>query len=556
VDGVLADSRLEPVPPTRVVIDYVCHGDPKTGFKWERVERTVEQSGLQPHYYTQLPVRATVRKGDFKWKKLESKNKYYAEKLMPGFDDVPFASDREDKVNLECGFRKRLAPLMPLPDLKILEEIRIFVRKVCHAYLVPLKYRRWDKSFVGEWLSQIDHYNGQRKKQLLDAAERVVMNGLNECDYIIKAFVKNEFYECEKFIRWICSRLDTFKSYVGPYIKLAEREIFGKFSCFVKHMTPDEIALKLHDFKGDKRKLETDYSSFESGFSPEYVDVVECELWRYMFQDNPEVLDAIMKVYYQDKNGVIKPRRELIKNKFCTMQVMGCRMSGEMWTSLANGFSNMINILFLAEKKGINIHHLLIEGDDGLTGLDSEAFSESDFEQLGFKIKIEYAKDMRDTFFCGICVDDEGNLVCSIEQICRFPWSNAPCYFKCPRHVKIELLRAKAMSLFCLGRHTPIAGVLATQVIKLIGLGKFRCPDAFSSWKMQTLDRFTELFSTDKVHVTQSARFLFAHKYNISVELQLSIERFILSCHSLEELYIPMVLRFWNFKALRHVAAL
>lgn len=80
-------------------------------------------------------------------------------------------------------------------------------------------------------------------------------------------------------------------------------------------------------------------------------------------------------------------------------------MSGDMCTSLGNGFSNKMKAEFLAYKAGGTIDGF-VEGDDGLFVTNFELRS-SDYEKLGFTIKIEEIADPCEASFCGMIFGED-----------------------------------------------------------------------------------------------------------------------------------------------------
>jgi len=176
---------------------------------------------------------------------------------------------------------------------------------------------------------------------------------------------------------------------------MIEKQVY-KDEHFVKGTRIDELPQKLVILKKWDYVLETDYSSFESSFSWEYVQSVEIPFFEYFLQYNPLVLAIVKHSYIQ--NG--KERIQKLFSKEFDLRLTGCRLSGELWTSLSNGFANLMNMLYLCDKKGIECQGF-IEGDDGLFGMSSPALSKEDFANLGFSIKMEYVHQVQDTTFCG-----------------------------------------------------------------------------------------------------------------------------------------------------------
>jgi len=155
------------------------------------------------------------------------------------------------------------------------------------------------------------------------ALDSIYETPIYERDYVCKGFAKKEFFEEEKLTRYICSRSDRFKVAVAPYIKAIEHEFFS-LPYFVKGESLLNLGTKFERLLGFPYYIQTDYSSFESSFKPEYMDVVECELFRYMLQNNKEILDLVMGVYYQRlKNGEYQYRINEVRNKNFRFYVQG-----------------------------------------------------------------------------------------------------------------------------------------------------------------------------------------------------------------------------------------
>lgn len=535
------------------------------------VEREVKHfHGLGPRYYTELPVRVDCLDYNGLW--IDGVNAYdanetelyrlhrsatitgtsvpdnnlapYAFKLGVGFNDVPFCTNPYNIFNIMRGFDKRINPLMPVAVPERLDELRIFVQDWLVNNLKPLPKYDSPLEVFYRWLSDNHSYSMKRKTQMLRSFMSLQQTPLNESDMIVKSFIKREFYPEKKHVRLINSRSDRFKAAVGGWMHLIETEVY-KDKHFVKHRPVTELPAVIVKLMRFRYLLETDYTSFESGFSPEYMDCVECALWRYMLSNNPIALSQVLLAYYQVVNifdpvtrrrvPYLIPRINKLKNKRYNAKVVGDRMSGEMWTSLANGFSNLMNILFIAHRKGIILDGL-IEGDDGIFGMDSPGILEEDFEELGFRIKMEYGSDLSHTSFCGNVFDiDELKLIISPEQSARLFWSCAEQYIHSKKKRHLELLRAKAMSLYCLGKHTPIASVLSLKVLELIGDGGIILEPGNAWWEKNLLELHkNEVFKP--VEITYKSRALYENKFKIPISDQLDIEKAIKSAKCLDDL--------------------
>lgn len=468
------------------------------------------------------------------------KNNIYAISLGPIPHIIPFVTDQHTKTNLIASYLKRLTPLMPHTQPLRINNLNNFVNKFLKDNFKPLPPLFHDfKALVDEWLDDNSHYTLARKKQLRTAAMKILEYqtnhfNLQEKDYFMKSFIKTEFYPEDKYARYINSRSDKFKACVGPYIHLIEKEMY-KLKYFIKHENIMDLPKKLIKLNKFKWILETDYTSFESGFSPEYTDAVECNLWRYFLQNNPEVLKIILNSYRIVKNNRAYPRISILQNKQYTAKVVGTRMSGEMWTSLANGFSNLMNMLFLAEQNGLTVDGF-VEGDDGIFGMDQPIITENMFQSLGFKIRMKYGQDLSHTSFCGNIFDTKNLLyLVDLEQINRTFWTCTKKYFNAKPKILKMLLRAKAQSLYCNAKYTPIGGILAYRLIELLGEGPIILEQHNSWWEEKLVRRFSrETF--EFILPKMDSRLLFSNIYGISIQQQINIENYIMNCKSIIEL--------------------
>lgn len=475
-----------------------------------------------------------------------SRTRPYAVSLPGGTLDTPICTNPDSVINILCAYFKRITPEMPLPDPLKIAELKIFVDKWMLKNLVPLPHRQTEeRAYFTNWLAQNKSYNEKKKIRMMEIYNTLYpiqtsKANLREKDYYIKSFIKREFYEVIKVCRMINSRSDRFKMRVAPYIHEIEEQMY-RIDNFIKHKQVTLLPRDLVKLKERRWILETDYSSFESGFSPQYTDVVECALWRYMLKNNEEALKDIMKVYYQSRSvggrTIFRPRIEqLFGNKYHA-KVVGSRMSGEMWTSLANGFSNLMNMLFFAEQKNLSIYGY-VDGDDGIFCMDQPKIEEKQFTELGFKIKMNYGQNLSHTSFCGNVFDtDELLQLVPPEQIARLSWTCSSHYLSSGKVVKEALLRSKAQSLYCLGKHTPIAGKLALKMIQLLGPGRTTMEDQNVWWETQVM-ALEPNKNFQPVDITIKSRELYFERFRITIDDQVRIELQIENATTLEQLFI------------------
>lgn len=279
-----------------------------------------------------------------------------------------------------------------------------------------------------------------------------------ERDYHCNSFIKRELYDEPKYARIINSRSDKFKAVTAPYCKMIESQVYNEH--FIKHKLPSEVVGRLKEILDSYREVrETDYSSFESSFTPEIVEACENQLFRHMLSNNPEISHIFTHCYEFYDDGVKHYNRNWLHFGGCSAGVIGTRMSGEMWTSLGNGFTNMMLMEFLAYKASAVIDYM-VEGDDGFVG-SNVPLPWHLVGDLGFKLKIEPVHSINECSFCGIAVMGDvviGTLTRSLngygwtqDPRCIVDWSNSRI-----SGWWLSMLRAKAMSFNVLHNSTPI----------------------------------------------------------------------------------------------------
>jgi hypothetical protein len=194
-------------------------------------------------------------------------------------------------------------------------------------------------------------------------------------------------------------------------------------------------------------------------------------------------------------------------------------MSGDMNTSLGNGFANFMLSLFLVTRKGGEMDGVF-EGDDGLFYSTVE-LSGSDYEKIGFTIKIEELNDPCTASFCGMIFSESGEIIRDPRKFLQgFAWTSA-CIHGGPTIMK-ELLRAKSLSAVHETPNCPIVGVLARRGLALTGGAKPRF--IYDGYHEIVVDRNAANKPFAPSHDTRE---LFQRCYGVSVADQLLIESMI-----------------------------
>jgi len=361
----------------------------------------------------------------------------------------------------------------------------------------------------------------------------------------VKSFVKDESYIDYKHARIINSRCDGFKTLVGPIFKLIETAVF-KLKWFIKHVPIKERVTYIKDMIPTKyaHYVCTDHSQFESHFIRELMESCEFELYDYM-TSNLACHDDFMFMVREFIGG----EQYLALGEI--LVVIEClRLSGEMNTSLGNGFSNLMFMLFVCY-----IHEIesdgVVEGDDGLFGVTSIPPVE-DFTRLGLTVKMDVVKTLSEASFCGMIfdIDDEQVIANPYKVILQLGWTTAMYLNAKPRLLK-ELLKGKL--LCCLYQFpacpliTPLCHVLLSQLTDVTASYKFMTYTSIT-YLSSLFNMFNFLPVTKIPEIKYGTRYLMERLYGITVDHQLIIEKQFLDAKidesissSMFDQYIPKI---------------
>lgn len=382
--------------------------------------------------------------------------RFVAESLGPHLVGIcmPHA-DIFDSLSRVLGMWKRVCRKTPAADPARLRKLKKFVQRWCKKHLSPIEVDE-DLSFE-TWLPQTN-YSDARKQELRACWEEC--KGILSPEHLkVKAFVKDEFYPALKHVRAIMARTDYYKCFAGPLFKAIEKRLF-KLDHFIKYVEvadrPRYIWQRM--YAPSARYVATDYTAYESHFTRELMDSCEFVLYRYMFGKHADSKssNAVLRIL-MDRNHV--------EFKDVFFKFFASRMSGEMNTSLGNGFSNLMFMLFLCKEKGVRTVGV-VEGDDGLFRC-SDAPTEEDFASIGLTIKIEHHTELNKAAFCKIIFDvqEQTPVTNPLEVLAKFGWSKAIDVGM--RHSRKQLLlRAKALSYLAQFPGCPVVQSLSLYVLR------------------------------------------------------------------------------------------
>lgn len=422
---------------------------------------------------------------------------------VPGY--APLCLDTNDPETVEDAFKTRLLRKVPEFKERRLQQFRCFVaRQLESCPRVNLA-----RVSFAEWLASRS-YNDERKSQLQREYDALKggMPTRRQASHI-DTFGKSEFYPMQKHMRMINSRSDAFKVFAGPYISAVEDVVYTHFPEFIKHVPVPERPAKVDALRRDGcNYYQTDFTAFESHFVPAVQDCCENALLRHCLKG------------WRGAHFVCKTNsgtNRMRTRSGCSASVEGRRMSGDLWTSLGNGFTNLMLAKFLCEEQGYPLYGF-VEGDDGLFSTQASLTKEA-YEDLGFTIKIDRVADPCEASFCGLIFTKSGEIVRNPFRFLEgFGWTSS--FIQAGPRIMDELLLAKALSTLCETPQCPIVAAMAHY--------------AFEKTK-----HLNPRFVQDGYHHAISpkvvppfkpspeAREMFARIYEIPVEVQLEVEQAI-----------------------------
>lgn len=199
------------------------------------------------------------------------------------------------------------------------------------------------------------------------------------------------------------------------------------------------------------------------------------------------------------------------------------RCSGELFTSLGNGFSNLMLILYIASEHGCDPDDLdgLVEGDDGLFALPFKPTVE-EWGGLGFTIKeVHEYTDPGHAHFCGMIFSKSGQIIRDpIRFFQKFGWTHSDL-FAGPAIMK-GLLRAKALSAMYETPNCPLVAAVARHAIDLTeGVAPRVVEDGYHDYSF--IDSYNKSEIPEPAP-TADTRQLFFEKFGVPPEEQVKIE--------------------------------
>lgn len=481
----------------------------------------------------------------------------------------------DDPVSAGSGACKRIATNHGRMSRKTKRKFARFVELFCKRWFKPLDPS--EDFSTDSWLAENTTYSAGRKTGLSNVFNQSASSKVSEYTfhpgkvqrvYRVNNFIKDEFLSAYKHPRMINSRSDTFKVTVGPVVskvakvvfnlKYPERDI-GPLIKYTPVADRPVVLSQLLDQKNNKTFQITDYSSFEALFTEELMKICQMQLFKHMLQ-KISFCDEFISLLRSALLG-----NNQIYNKYFKMIVKAKRMSGEMDTSLSNGFTNMMLTFFTANQKHvsqgyvgnmeswINNYHEYVtgvfEGDDGLCVFHPNCHpTTKDFTQMGVIIKLEDVPAIGLASFCGNLFDPIDLIqVCDpIKVVASIGWSNKK-YVKASQQTRYAILRCKANSYLNQYRGAPIIQSLAAYILRTCPEDverELRYVENSGHWmKGKYSQAYTSLNKTLKL-TPRRTRLLVEQLFNIPIDVQITFEKYLDSLIVLQPLNVDCLMQY------------
>jgi len=460
--------------------------------------------------------------------------------LGPHLDGVCLPHvDTRNRETQALGVMARMGKVLPeLKDPNFYTELAIFVKEELGRRGIKPLAPDTDLTFE-TWLDNTN-YPAWRKEELktveqeifkLDETVQLCGGGEKYKHFGVKLFTKDECYVDFKHARGIYARSDAAKIFFGPAVKAIEQVVYSHelgFKEFIKHVPVRERAKYIDQELNVEGNVyvATDYSSYEAHFNYDLMESCEFVLYDHMLSNVPggTKLLGVMRDTWQGQNR--------IGNSKLLARVLACRMSGEMNTSLGNGFSNLMLMLFVCSKLGVRANGV-VEGDDGLFSFPAGSSPrDEDFRSLGCDIKLVTHEKLSTASFCGLVFDEDDLEVITDPRdvIASLGWCSKRYAFS-NKKTQLALLRSKALS--CLHQYPacPMISEFARTLLKLTrsyDITKVLNSRNTSWWERNKLVeavKMTTIELTEPRVIGFGTRCLVEELYGISIEDQQTFEQ-------------------------------
>lgn len=424
----------------------------------------------------------------------------------------------------ECAATtNRYACKMPEPERKKTMPLFVEFCQMMTQLLIPVGIIDEDVPTY-EHALQHSNYSGTRINYLSKVRTNVAQISRKTCT--VQSFLKEEVYDKPKNARAINSPSDDSKVLLTAICHAVDKLTF-KIKHFVKGTNPKTWMERIYAELGDNPVVATDFTAFESHHRGDFSYVIY-----YWFAHCTRSLTGSKHLRRLVKQLMLGTNVNKFKN--CDVEIDQRLMSGALWTSSANGYLNLMIMMFLSAPLGPvedMVRHTqehfagFVEGDDGLC--KNKTLDEQRIKDLGLVLKPEPHSSCLGAGFCGIICDN------STMTPLKDPRSFLRKFFLHPRKYadasekkKKTLIRAKALSNKYTFGNCPIIGAVCDWALRVTSSYDVRgMQDDLDRWHRDALLlALAEKPWKDTANPSDVMRVLVEENFNVSVADQLRIE--------------------------------
>lgn len=477
---------------------------------------------------------------------------------FPLIGHAPPVADPNDPIGKHMAIRNRVGRYLPPTHEQFLDfdNFPSFVSHLIRLFNIPqftadtvpgapdLSFTTWCSN-LKQPLWRREQLAAERDRMLSQrpCADHDILPYRTASDGVLQTFTKREkMVKMYKTPRAINARSDTAKVTFGPLIKLLESAVYDitwpdtGLPAFIKHVPVSQRPRMLERLASLRvgEVICSDYTAFESCATPELMLACEFVLYRWICGSSSKA-HSILDMFEEMVTG----ENKMDYAHFCAT-LHGSRMSGEMNTSLGNGFLNLCIISYVGFTLGKEIRGF-VEGDDGIFVELTPSTSPLNTETMmasGALLKMEKPHAVSTAEFCGnIYVPGEySNLTDPMWFLASASWYLDPQAYTINLKTRMQLLRARAMSGLAEYPGAPVISVWCNEVLRrtagykerfsLRGIVDYWDATVLSEYDGDLTPKIAELASRP---ITPASRALVETVFSVPIEAQLELESLIRS---------------------------
>jgi hypothetical protein len=219
------------------------------------------------------------------------------------------------------------------------------------------------------------------------------------------------------------------------------------------------------------------------------------------------------------------------------VDIQGRRMSGEMNTSLGNGFTNLMMFLYLTHINGNKNVDCLIEGDDCLGIFTGPPLTKDNYSKLGFNVKIDYFQYANQASFCGQVYDTQDFIVVAdpIKVIMKSGWCSAQ-YRNSSIKTRRGLLKSKALSILHQYSGCPVLQSFGRYLLRVTSDFHLKIDQSWNNYQRVNFNIEHKILP-----ISNSVRHLLEYSFKLKIDEQLILENYFDNLNHITQLNHPSI---------------